>query len=114
MFSTSRGTRWKDTNAQRVLDGACRRAGLRRITWHVLRYTFCSHLAMAGAAPRAVQELAGHAHITTTMRYMHLLAGASREAITWLEGRSSGASVPTNGQPVGNENRENHLSLRTS
>jgi len=36
-----------------------KRAGLRLTGWHILRHTFCSHLAMKGAAPRAIQELAG-------------------------------------------------------
>jgi integrase len=39
---------------------------------HILRHTFCSHLAMRGAAPKAIQDLAGHQHLSTTMRYMHL------------------------------------------
>ena len=39
---------------------AARRANLRDIGPHMLRHTFCSHLAMRGAAPRAIQELAGH------------------------------------------------------
>jgi site-specific recombinase XerD len=39
---------------------------------HILRHTFCSHLAMRGAPVRAIQELAGHADLSTTMRYMHL------------------------------------------
>jgi hypothetical protein len=39
----------------------CKRAGLRPISSHVLRHTFCSHLAMRGGAqPKAIQELAGH------------------------------------------------------
>jgi site-specific recombinase XerD len=29
--------------------------------FHILRHTFCSHLAMRGAVPKAIQELAGHA-----------------------------------------------------
>ena len=48
----------------------------------VLRHTFCSHLAMCGAPARAIQELAEHADLSTTQRYMHLsppaLAGALR------------------------------------
>lgn len=53
---------------------------------HRLRHTFCSHLAMRGAAPRAIQELAGHAHFTTTQRYMHLSPAALDAAIDLLEG----------------------------
>ena len=40
---------------------------------------------MRGAAPRAIQELAGHAHVTTTQRYMHLSPAAIESAIRLLE-----------------------------
>jgi site-specific recombinase XerD len=46
------------------------RAGLRPIGSHILRHTFCSHLAMHGAAPKAIQELAGHSTLALPMRYM--------------------------------------------
>jgi len=39
---------------------------------HILRHTFCSHLAMRGAPAGAIQELAGHEDLATTQRYMHL------------------------------------------
>lgn len=39
---------------------------------HRLRHTFCSHLAMAGVPAMAIKELAGHADLATTQRYMHL------------------------------------------
>ena len=63
---------------------ACKRAGLRPIGSHVLRHTFCSHLAMRSAAPKAIQELAGHSTLAMTMRYMHLAPIALREAIALL------------------------------
>ncbi len=52
---------------------------------HPLRHTFCSHLAMRGAPPKTIQELAGHTSLTTTMRYMHLSPDARREAIELLD-----------------------------
>lgn len=65
---------------------AQRHAGLKtRKGAHTLRHTFCSHLAMRGAPPRAIQELAGHRNITTTERYMHLSPAALDGAIRLLE-----------------------------
>ena len=52
---------------------------------HILRHTFCSHLAMRGAPARAIQELAGHADLTTTQRYMHLSPAALDSAIRLLD-----------------------------
>jgi hypothetical protein len=40
---------------------------------------------MKGAPVRTIQELAGHASITTTMRYMHLTTSAAESAIKLLE-----------------------------
>ena len=52
---------------------------------HILRHTFCSHLSMRGAPPKAVQELAGHADLTMTQRYMHLSPAALDAAIGLLD-----------------------------
>ena len=64
---------------------AARRANLANGGAHVLRHTFCSHLAMRGAPARAIQELAGHADLATTQRYMHLSPAAVDAAIRLLE-----------------------------
>jgi integrase len=59
------------------MERATQRAGLEPTrSLHILRHTFCSRLAMRGAPTKAIQELAGHAHLTTTMRYMHLSPAA--------------------------------------
>jgi len=53
---------------------------------HILRHTFCSHLAMRGAPARAIQELAGHEDLGTTQRYMHLNPATIESAIRLLVG----------------------------
>jgi len=65
---------------------ACKKAGLRRIGWHVLRHTFASHLAMRGAPLKAIQELLGHSTIAMTMRYAHLAPEVARDAVRMLDG----------------------------
>lgn len=52
---------------------------------HILRHTFCSHLAMRGASARQIQELAGHQSVTTSERYMHLHPDYNRKTIDLLE-----------------------------
>ena len=54
---------------------------------HILRLTFCSHLAMRGAPGRDIQELAGHADRSTTMSYMHLSPASLQQVIRLLEPR---------------------------
>ena len=73
----------------KAVRGAQRIAGIEQGV-HILRHTFCSHLAMKGAPARAIQELAGHADLTTTQRYMHLSPAATEDAIRLLDGRQSG------------------------
>ncbi len=54
-------------------------------TWHDMRHTFCSHLAMKGAPAKVIQELAGHTELSTTLKYMHLTEGAREDAIALLD-----------------------------
>jgi len=67
-----------------------RKAGLTKLGVHILRHTFCSHLAMKGAPARAIQELAGHENLMTTQRYMHLSPAALEGAIRLLDGGGFG------------------------
>lgn len=74
---------------------SCKRAGIRRVGWHVLRHTFASHLAMRGAPLKAVQELLGHATIEMTMRYAHLSPDARREVVRLLDDAAPGGHGKT-------------------
>jgi integrase len=69
---------------------AARRAGVRSGV-HILRHTFCSHLAMRGAPARAIQELAGHQDLKTTHWYMHVSPAAVEDAIRLLDASRTGA-----------------------
>ena len=76
----------------------CRQAGLRVVTWHVLRHTFATQLAMRGTPLNVVQALLGHASIATTMRYTHVAPSAMRAAIDMLNPKI--AASGEFGQPV--------------
>jgi len=53
---------------------------------HILRHTFCSRLAMLDVPAMSIKELAGHANLQTTQRYLHLSSKAKGTAIRALDG----------------------------
>jgi site-specific recombinase XerD len=76
---------------------AARRANLTHEGVHILRHTFCSHLAMRGAPAKAILELLGHQDLSMTQRYMHLSPAALDAAIRLLDGPQRGDILETAG-----------------
>jgi integrase len=52
---------------------------------HIVRRTSCSRLAMLDVPAMSIKELAGHAHLQTTQRYLHLSSRAKGQAIGALD-----------------------------
>lgn len=73
VFLNARGRPIRRESIWAIVRDAARRAGIqRKVSPHTLRHTFATHLVEGGADLAAVQELLGHADITTTQIYTHL------------------------------------------
>lgn len=91
VVSQSDGTPLTEDAVRYLVERSARAAGLiqkrkaKGAGPHVLRHTFCSLLALRGVPARAIQELAGHRDLSTSLRYMHLSPLALDSAIRLLE-----------------------------
>ncbi len=80
IFLNARGGRLSRQSAWQVLQDAADRAGITAtVSPHVLRHSFATHLLDGGADVRVVQELLGHASVTTTQIYTMVTVSALRE-----------------------------------
>lgn len=80
VFVNARGGPLSRMGWWKVLQGLARGAGVTaRVHPHALRHSFATHLLEGGADLRVVQELLGHANVTTTAIYTHLDRGYLRE-----------------------------------
>jgi integrase/recombinase XerD len=80
IFLNARGGRLSRQSAWQVLQDAAERAGVSSgVSPHMLRHSFATHLLEGGADVRVVQELLGHASVTTTQIYTLVTVHALRE-----------------------------------
>jgi integrase/recombinase XerD len=93
LFVGRRGGRMSRQRAFDLVQGAGQAAGVPGATPHVLRHSFATHLLQGGADIRVVQELLGHASITTTQVYTKVTPDHLREVYA--------AAHPRAGRPRG-------------
>ena len=89
LFLNQRGDRLSRQSAWKIIMAAAKRANIEsKVTPHALRHSFATHLLDGGADIRVVQELLGHASVTTTQIYTLITIDKLRETYALAHPRS--------------------------
>ncbi len=82
IFVKTNGTPWGDSEQKRPMDAACETAKLKQVTFHILRHTYASQLAMNAVPMKLIADQLGHKSTRITERhYAHLGDAYKRETI---------------------------------
>ena len=102
VFLNARGGRLTRQGAWAVLRAAAQRAGLAEVSPHTLRHSFATHLLDGGADVRVVQELLGHASVTTTQVYTLVTVDRLREVYASAHPRAVTTTNKASGDQIRN------------
>jgi integrase/recombinase XerC len=95
LWLNHRGGRLTVRGVALTLNKAGEQAGIRtRVSPHVLRHSFATHLLDGGADLRVVQELLGHANLVTTQIYTHVSQSRAREVYMRAHPRAGASDLP--------------------
>jgi len=90
VFLNTRGGRLSRQSAWAILSAAAARAGVPHVSPHTMRHSFATHMLSGGADVRVVQELLGHASVSTTQVYTLVTRDSLREVYAASHPRALG------------------------
>jgi len=86
LLEGNNGEAYSQRGAQWAISQAVKKAGIaKEVTLHTLRHTYATHLLEQGVNILTIKELLGHAHINTTMVYLHLACPSVKMAFSPLD-----------------------------